>query len=157
MKPASGKALDGLTEAIRNLIPDAGILHRSSETLASDRGSYLLLLQLRAPLTVKLGKREADLPQGLYAYAGSARGPGGLKARLGRHLRGDGQIRWHIDQITARAGSRAGLAFRDLTECDLTSKLLESSDFSVPIQGFGSSDCTICASHLMRFRASPED
>lgn len=156
MDPASGADLDGLIEAVRTLIPDAGAVHRSRATLASGPGSYLLLLQLRAPLTVQIAKRETGLPAGRYVYTGSARGPGGLKARLGRHLIGSGRPRWHIDQVTTHADSRAGLAFGSLTECDLTSKLLESSDFSVPVAGFGSSDCRTCASHLIRFRASTE-
>jgi Uri superfamily endonuclease len=157
MKPVSGTALDGLLEAVRTRVPDTGIVHRTDETLDSDPGSYLLLLRLRSPLLVRIGKRESRLPSGLYVYSGSAKGLGGLKARLGRHLRGNGQLRWHIDQITAHADDRAGLAFRSLTECDLTARLLECSSFCVPVPGFGSSDCSTCSSHLIRFQASPED
>ncbi|WP_193187764.1 GIY-YIG nuclease family protein [Nisaea sediminum] len=157
MSPSSGTALDGLIEAVRALIPDAGIVHLSSDTIAPGPGSYLLLLQLQAPLSVQIAKREIGLPAGLYVYSGSARGPGGLKARLGRHLRGNGRPRWHVDQITTCAASRAGLSFRSFTECDLISKLLESSDFSVPIRGFGSSDCNVCPAHLIQFRACPEN
>lgn len=154
MTAIPGTALDGLIKAVRTLIPDAGIVHCSGDTISPDSGSYLLLIELSTPLSVQIGKREAGLPAGLYVYAGSARGPGGLKGRLGRHLRADGRKRWHIDQITARADRRAGFAFRTVSECDLTRRLLESGDFTAPVEGFGSSDCRNCPSHLVQFRTA---
>jgi Uri superfamily endonuclease len=33
------------------------------------------------------GRAAIDLPAGRYLYCGSAKGPGGLKARLSRHFR----------------------------------------------------------------------
>jgi len=157
MAPAPGTALDGLIEAVRSLIPDAGIVYHEADGVPPGPGSYLLLIELRGPLSVKTGKRDARLPAGLYSYAGSARGPGGLRGRLGRHLRGDGRKRWHIDQLTAQAATRAGFAFSTVPECDLTRRLLESRDFSVPVEGFGSSDCRDCAAHLLRFMPHPEN
>ena len=43
------------------------------------------------------------LAPGCYVYAGSARGPGGIRARVRRHLRPDKTPHWHIDQVTAYA------------------------------------------------------
>src|SRR3954452_25262653 len=64
-------------------------------------GAYLLLLTLDAPLSVALPHRvPVALPVGRYLYAGSARGPCGLRARLARHLRRDKAVHWHIDRIT---------------------------------------------------------
>lgn len=148
----SGTAFDGLLRAVRALVPETGEPHVAADTIPTARGSYLLALELEAPLAVTIGKRAVDLAPGLYVYSGSARGPGGLRARLGRHLRGDGKSRWHIDQVTALASRRAGFASIALTECDLIGRLSQAADFSTPIAGFGSSDCTVCASHFLRFR-----
>ncbi|WP_420406378.1 GIY-YIG nuclease family protein [Nisaea sp.] len=145
-----------MLEAVRTLIPDTGIVHLSENAIAPMPGSYLLFLELQVPRSVKIARRDAALPAGLYAYAGSAKGPGGLRARLGRHLRGDGRTRWHIDQITVQAHARAGFAYRSRTECELVRTLLENSEFSVPIERFGSSDCKTCASHLLQFQAAPK-
>ena len=41
------------------------------------------------------------LTAGQYAYVGSAHGPGGLRARVGRHLRTEKSLQWHIDYLTA--------------------------------------------------------
>ncbi|UUX48550.1 DUF123 domain-containing protein [Nisaea acidiphila] len=150
----SGTALDGLAEAIRALVPECGDLHQSPESLRSDPGSYLLLLHLPAPLAATVRDRPADLPAGFYVYAGSARGPGGISARLGRHLRGDGKQRWHIDQVTARADQRAGFDFSEMTECDLIGRLTADGAFSPPVAGFGSSDCGTCKAHFLRYAPS---
>ncbi|MGC9523845.1 MAG: GIY-YIG nuclease family protein, partial [Anaerolineae bacterium] len=42
-------------------------------------------------------------PEGTYLYVGSAWGPGGLRARLSRHLRGSPKVRWHVDYLRAHA------------------------------------------------------
>ena len=147
----SGTALDGLAEAIRALVPESGELHRSAEMLLSDPGGYLLLLDLQTQLAARIGNRPVDLPAGLYIYAGSARGPGGVRARLGRHLRGDGKKRWHIDQVTAHANGRAGFDYSGLTECELIERLWGSGFFRLPAAGFGSSDCRTCKSHFLQF------
>jgi Uri superfamily endonuclease len=98
------------------------------------------------------------LAAGWFVYAGSARGPGGLKARLARHLRREKRIRWHIDQLTTRADALLALPFADgpgapaPTECALIARLLESGLFAPPVNGFGSSDCRACPAHLLAWR-----
>ncbi len=42
-----------------------------------------------------------DLAHGTWVYVGSARGPGGLRARIARHQRPDKPRHWHIDHLTA--------------------------------------------------------
>lgn len=115
-------------------------------------GAYILLLELTASLAVCLPRRpEACLCAGRYLYCGSARGHGGIRARVGRHMRADKPTRWHIDQLT-RAGTVLGAwAFPDGRECALVAAL---SALPVPIVGFGSSDCRRCPSHLF---AWPQD
>jgi Uri superfamily endonuclease len=46
------------------------------------------------------GSLPIALPAGRYLYCGSAKGPGGLKARLSRHMRRGKSVRWHVDQLT---------------------------------------------------------
>lgn len=88
------------------------------------------------------------LPPGLYCYAGSAHGPGGLRARLARHLAKEKSVRWHVDQLTIRASSLHVWAWLDGSECALAAHLEQQDAFSIPEPGFGSSDCAQCQSHL---------
>jgi Uri superfamily endonuclease len=79
------------------------------EPVPSETGAYVLLIELSAPLEINV----ATLPRtvlfaGRHAYCGSAYGPGGLKARIGRHLRADKAPRWHVDRLTAAGRGRAG-------------------------------------------------
>ena len=83
-------------------------MHRFIETAQDGpraSGAYALLIALDEPLRVHAGARDATLAPGLYVYCGSARGPGGLAARLARHMRRDKRAHWHVDQLT---GSREG-------------------------------------------------
>nr|WP_321456366.1 GIY-YIG nuclease family protein [uncultured Cohaesibacter sp.] len=111
-------------------------------------GVYLVAMML--PRRTKIERPEpVILPPGLYCYAGSAHGPGGLRARLARHLAKEKSIRWHVDQLTIRASSLRVWAWLNGTECDLASHLEDQDGFTIPLPGFGSSDCTECTSHLL--------
>ncbi len=71
-------------------------------SLPSLPDTYVLVLRFseRAEIVVgRLGVLEAQ--PGCYVYAGSALGPGGLAARVGRHLRREKTRRWHIDYLRA--------------------------------------------------------
>ncbi len=50
-------------------------------------GAYMIAIELAETIVVKLGRAAIDLPARRYLYCGSAKGPGGLKARLSRHCR----------------------------------------------------------------------
>ena len=72
--------------------------------LPASPGIYLVHLRLAEASLLRIGRfGECIFPAGDYFYAGSAFGPGGLRSRLGRHLRGDGKTRWHIDYLRAVA------------------------------------------------------
>ncbi|WP_296520394.1 DUF123 domain-containing protein [Rhodoplanes sp.] len=86
------------------------------------------------------------LPAGRYLYCGSARGPGGLRARIARHLRRRKTLRWHVDRLTTRGTVFAVWAIPGGDECDLVARL---AALPVPLPGFGSSDCRRCRSHLL--------
>ncbi|UTW58326.1 GIY-YIG nuclease family protein [Kordiimonas sp. SCSIO 12603] len=115
-----------------------------------EKGSYILLLTLQRSFELNhktLGNHL--LEKGRYIYAGSANGSGGIKARVTRHLSKDKKIHWHIDHLTTQAETVKCLCLPGGSECSLTSTLLTSEAFRVPIKGFGSSDCRECPSHLL--------
>lgn len=111
-------------------------------------GAYVLVIDLDHPLTITLpGRDPACLPPGRYLYCGSARGPGGLRARLTHHMRRGKRRHWHVDLLT-EAGRVAGAwIVPGGDECALVAAL---SHLPMPIPGFGSSDCRRCRSHLLR-------
>jgi len=117
-------------------------------------GAYLLLIGLEGPVTVKAAAfPETTLAPGWYIYAGSAHGPGGLRARIARHFRADKPVRWHVDQVSTRAAGLAAAAYRNASECALVDRLLDARGFTVPAPGFGSSDCRLCTAHLLAWSA----
>ena len=91
---------------------------------------------------------DAALSAGTYVYCGSAYGPGGLRARVARHLRREKPMRWHVDYLTRSGSVRAVLALPGGSECALLSSILTHPGATVPIRGFGSSDCRRCPAHL---------
>ncbi|MBB4266205.1 GIY-YIG nuclease family protein [Roseospira visakhapatnamensis] len=123
----------------------------AAAALPADPGAYLLALWLASP--APLPPRFAGhppLPPGWYVYAGSAHGPGGLRARVGRHLRPDKPRRWHVDWITAVATRRLARLLPGGTECAPVMVLLaHAPPARVPVPGFGSSDCRACPAHLL--------
>ncbi len=120
------------------------------EAVPSGPGAYVLLIELDAPLVLAVASlARAVLPAGRYAYCGSAYGPGGLKARIGRHRRAVKAQRWHVDRLTAAGRIVDVRAVPGGRECDLLERLLEVPGASVPVPGFGSSDCRRCPAHLV--------
>ncbi len=125
--------------------------HSESSALPRAPGAYALVVRLTRRATVTLsGERRLGLPRGRYLYAGSAYGPGGIGARVARHLRAGKRSLWHIDQLTAAAHIEAVAAIPGGDECAIVSEALGLPDAEVPIPGFGSSDCRACAAHLVR-------
>lgn len=116
-------------------------------------GTYVLILRLDAPTRVAAGRLGAfDLSAGLYAYVGSAHGPGGLRARLERHLRRAKPQHWHIDALTAVAEPVAiwTRSAPDRLECVWARALAALPGVTLPVAGFGASDCA-CPAHLLAF------
>jgi histidyl-tRNA synthetase len=94
------------------------------------------------------------LPPGAYLYLGSAHGPGGLPARLRRHLSADKRPHWHVDRLTAAGTVERIFVLPNGRECDLVDRALKLPAAHVPVAGFGSSDCRRCPAHLI---AVPRD
>lgn len=113
-------------------------------------GAYSLLIRLDRLLVLDMPAfRGKTLAPGLFAYCGSAYGPGGIRARVSRHLRAGKPLRWHVDRLTA-AGCvlQAGLSISG-RECDLVAGIRSCGGIAA-LPGFGSSDCAACEAHLLR-------
>lgn len=125
-----------------------------AERLPAAAGSYLLVLRLDEEAVLRVGALGAfRFPAGLYVYAGSARGPGGVRARAGRHLNAHRTLHWHIDhllRIAAPVGVWTRLGRRRL-ECIWARAMASDPGFYDPAPRFGASDCH-CPSHLWRLR-----
>jgi sugar fermentation stimulation protein A len=118
-----------------------------------DRGSYLLLIQLRRESALKAGRLpECVFPAGYYLYVGSALRS--LSSRLARHRRREKKIHWHIDHLTAQANHILPLAIRssERQECAIAEAL--SSIMQPGQREFGSSDCS-CPTHLFFSPTNP--
>ena len=93
---------------------------------------------------------------GFYVYIGSAFGPGGLKARIYHHLKTSNRPHWHIDYLIP------ALRFNEIWytyDCEHHEHLWAtvlgcSKGATIPIPGFGASDCR-CRSHLYLIRSKP--
>jgi Uri superfamily endonuclease len=120
-------------------------------------GVYLLLFSLHGNACLRLAGAAICLKPGLYVYVGSACGPGGLEARLRRHLCGKRKkMHWHIDRLLSLPGAEPLLAVHVpgkqlcspraepwLALAAASSRLLE------PVgRGVGSTDDKIAPTHL---------
>jgi Uri superfamily endonuclease len=118
------------------------------------RGTYALVLAAEKPTTLDVGRLgPLTLAPGFYVYVGSAHGPGGLRARVNRHLRSSKKSHWHVDYLTATLPVVRAIAAATEArlECAWLKRLLALPGASVPAPGFGSSDCrNHCPAHLVR-------
>ena len=130
-------------------------------------GTYALFLSLAVPARLSIGKLGAfTFPSGEYVYMGSARGPGGLRARLQHHLRPAQRPHWHIDYLRTQAVVSGGVYVVQEEvpaeivvplECAWSQALLALPGASVPAPSFGASDCRSgCVAHLIYFSAAGE-
>ena len=147
-------------ERLRTDIADAGlrgawVTPDGVADLPAMTGAYALILRLAHPVRLDLPTIDAaEIPPGWYVYAGSANGPGGVRARLARHFRRDKRRHWHVDRLSVAASDMAALAVAGGVECDLVARLLQAPMFTMAAVGFGSSDCGRCAGHLLRYHLS---
>jgi len=120
-------------------------------TLPTVPGAYVLELDIPRRLEIIVGRLgTVALDPGKVRYYGSARGPGGLRARLLRHLNPDGRRdRWHIDALTRVIPVSRIWIEPGGHECDLVENDLASGHWRTAVRGFGSSDCRSCQTHLL--------
>lgn len=117
-------------------------------------GSYALHLRLAQPLTgLAVGRLGIfDFLPGDYIYLGSARGPGGLRARLAHHARSANRPHWHVDTLRRHAqlvGAWTAQGEQPL-ECAWSQALSSLPGATLPAPGFGAADCRRgCLAHLV--------
>ncbi len=120
------------------------------EALPAAPGAYALLLALPRAVAAPERLGGAALDPGLYVYAGSARGPGGIRARVARHARRGKPRHWHVDRLTEVGRITAAVAIPDGRECAVVETLRTRPGVGFPVPGFGASDCRACPGHLLR-------
>ncbi len=101
-------------------------------------------------MSIQIGKKgRKSFKKGLYAYVGSALGPGGLRARILRHLRKEKKKFWHVDYLLEKSTVDEVIIIESnkKLECFIAGKLAENG--LEMIENFGCSDCR-CPSHLFR-------
>ncbi len=120
----------------------------SASNIPAVPGAYILAVEVARPVKTRLRNRAPELlPAGRYLYCGSAKGPGGLRARIARHMRRGKAIRWHIDMLTEAGRVLGAWTVVEGEECELVAAL----QLPIAVEGFGNSDCQICKSHLLRW------
>jgi Uri superfamily endonuclease len=127
------------------------VITNNYDALPAISGAYVLLFNMAEESRLEIGKFQgAVIKPGHYAYAGSARGPGGIRARCRRHLSKNKKLHWHIDHLTNAAQGIQVAAYPNGNECALAAKILKAGNCDMPLAGFGSSDCRTCKSHLIK-------
>ncbi len=116
-------------------------------------GTYALRFCLGQALPLRVGRLGTFvLPAADLVYVGSALGPGGVEARLARHIRRNKRPHWHIDYLTLQVPPvlwrlEFGLERR---ECRWVRELLALPGAWAPVPGFGNGDCREgCPAHLI--------
>jgi Uri superfamily endonuclease len=121
------------------------------------KGIYCLVLS-GAGGPVRVGALgELFFPSGFYVYTGSALGPGGVPARVGRHIRTavtpGSRTHWHIDYLLRNPSFRLVAVYcaetEERMECNVAGAVGGDE-----VKQFGCSDCS-CASHLFFFPHYP--
>jgi len=123
------------------------------ERQARDRGSYLLVLNLKRDRKIDVGKLgQVSFRRGFYIYVGSAMA--NLSKRMERHRRIKKRHHWHIDKLRAAAEFHSVLAIRssDRLECEIAEALSKIVKWAIP--GFGATDCS-CKTHLFGMSKDP--
>lgn len=100
---------------------------------------------------------ELEVAPGYYIYTGSALGPGGLAARLRRHLSPSRIEHWHVDYLRQAMSADEVWYCVDAARHEHEWALLLAAmpGTSIPMERFGASDCH-CPAHLFHTSTSPE-
>ncbi len=121
------------------------------ELLPRARGSYVLWFYLPGARSIEVGRLgRLSFRRGWYGYCGSAFGPGGLRARLGHHLRPSLRRHWHVDYFKSYGSLREIWWSEGKNHEHELSRILSAVDDAlIPVPGFGAADCR-CPSHFVR-------
>lgn len=136
-------------------IPDSAVAR-----IAKLPGTYLVIMTVPRLVEITIGALGNHcMNRGYYSYVGSAFGPGGLRSRLSHHVRkrGQGRAHWHIDYLRSIADIVEIWWTMDprKREHDWAEVFRRHMNMTIPINGFGSSDCS-CPAHLFYAKMKPE-
>ena len=110
-----------------------GFFVRKAKDAPTLPGAYVLIIELAESIQITLPRKpKTTLQAGRYLYCGSARGSGGIRARLSRHMRPDKVIHWHVDRLTDAGRVTGAWIFPGRDECELVGDL---SHLPAPIRG----------------------
>ena len=119
-----------------------------NQSLSKGPGTYILVMRLEREATVTVGRLGTiAFEAGYYFYVGSALG--GLRSRLGHHLRKEKRHHWHIDYLLDQAHI-VEIWFtqgKERVECNWAEAMRAQEGVKPAHKGFGASDCH-CATHL---------
>jgi Uri superfamily endonuclease len=118
-----------------------------------------MLLSSATDDVIRVGRLgDMQLQSGFYVYVGSALGSGGVRARLAHHMHHAQHPHWHIDFLRMHT-TLEEIWFnydRKSREHAWARCFAEMRGASVPLAGFGSSDCD-CETHLFFFEKRPRE
>ncbi len=115
-------------------------------SIPNRRGIYALILQVYQDLELTIGSLgSVKIEPGVYCYIGSARGFGGLRARIAHHFRrSKPRLWWHIDYLTTRTEVRILHVVYAESDQDLESQFAktvnETHCWNPAIPRFGATD-----------------
>lgn len=117
-----------------------------------DSGCYQLKITIKKDISLKIGALGVcGFKRGEYIYTGSAMK--NLKKRIERHQSKNKKLHWHIDYLLTNPNVKisevAVYPSETKEECKYN-QLLLGKKAKTAIVGFGSSDCKVCPSHLLK-------
>ena len=124
-------------------------------------GVYVLLFYLAQTTRIEIGALGTlAFKRGWYTYHGSAHGGGGIRARVGRHVRrlcNNKKPKWHIDYFREHAILvEAWIAHEAVEyECKWSNAISKLGISSVPVRKMGSTDCKTCPAHIYHLSQRP--
>jgi Uri superfamily endonuclease len=119
-------------------------------------GTYALIFSSETDQLIRVGRLgPVHVPRGFLVYIGSALGPGGVRARVGHHLRISRRPRWHVDYLRARTRlDEVWYCYDTMRREHDWAEAMGCQRKTGSIRGFGVSDCR-CESHLYSFAMPP--
>ena len=119
-----------------------------NESINVEHTLYTIYLRLDPDESIKVGKLgDCFFQKGTYIYVGSAKR--NIIKRIQRHKDIEKKLQWHFDYLRPFGMITKIITYNErLGECALAEKIRKVEHGTLPIKGFGSSDCK-CSSHLI--------
>lgn len=125
--------------------------------LKPESGTYALILASSTYELIHVGRLgQLQLLPGFYVYIGSACGPGGVRGRITHHKKAPKQPHWHVDYARPYMHiEEVWVAYDAISREHTWASVIQAlHGSSVPLHGFGASDCG-CESHFYFFKGRP--